>query len=147
MELRGVAELIDDQSPMVKQASCQRKTFAVRQQATLMCGFIMMFVGVGVGVSLKVLGREGIRPVGEFTPYLSVIALLTALLGMGLMCFPFLPMMFGNSRSRRNPSHPTNRLAPPQLAERLPTVTEQTTEFLERVDAHVSVADTAPHRD
>lgn len=147
MELRGVAELIDDQSPMVKRRSCREPTFAAHQRWMLMWGFIMMFAGVAAGVSLKVLGKEGIRPAGELTAYLSVIMLLTALFGMGLMCFPFLQMTFGNARLRGEKSQPTTGLRHSQLKEALPSITEQTTEFLETVEARVGVRDTAPHND
>lgn len=145
MELRAVAELIHDQSPEVKQLSCKDPAFQPRHRVMPIWGFIIMFAGVGVGVSLKVLGKEGIRPFGEFTPYLSVLMLLSALLGMGLMCFPFLQMSFGSARSRRQKSELTNGLRPAFLPEERTSITEQTTGLLETVDVRIAVRDTAPH--
>lgn len=150
MELLAVAELIRDQSPMVKPQSRQEPTFGTRQRAMLVWGFIITFGAAGVGASLKILAKESIHPAGEFTPYVSVIAVLAAFFGMGSMCYPFLQMMSGITRSRRPPlpkSEPTVKLRPLPLADEQPSVTEQTTEFLEEIDARIKVRDTAPQNE
>ena len=150
MELQAVSELIRDQSPMVKSHSHQERTFAARQRAMLIWGFIITFGAAGVGASLKILAKESIHPAGEFTPYVTVIAVLAAFFGMGLMCYPFLQMNSGNTSSRRRPlpmSEPTIKLRPVLLPEEQPTVTEQTTELLEASEARINVRDTAPQNE
>jgi hypothetical protein len=146
MELHAVAELISEQSPTVKPLSQQNTTLAARQRAMLIWGFIITFGAAGVGASLKILAKDGIHPAGEFTPYVNVIAVLAAFFGMGLMCYPFLQMMPRNTRSRRPAPTPqsTIKLTPVLLAEEQPSVTEQTTEFLEASKARLIERDTAP---
>jgi hypothetical protein len=147
MELQPVAALIRDQSPLVKPQSAKHQSFEARHRTMWIWAFISMFSGVCVSVSLKILGKEGIRPLAEFTPYVSVIAALAVFFGMALMCYPFLQLALSNTRSRGkilpNPE-PTIRLQPALMSEEQSSVTEQTTEFLERVEARVSVRDTAP---
>jgi len=150
MELQAVAELISDQSPMVKPQSRQEPTFAARQRAMLIWGFIITFCGAAVGASLKILAKENIHPAGEFTPYVNVIAVLAAFFGMALMCYPFLQTMSDNARSRRPPlpkPQPTIKLRPVVLSEEQPSVTEQTTESLEETEARINVRDTAPQNE
>lgn len=150
MELRAVADLIRDQSPMVQPQGRQETTLAARQRAMLIWGFIITFGAAGVGASLKILAKESIHPAGEFTPYVSVIALLAALFGMALMCYPFLQMMSDNARSRRPPlpkPDTTNKLSPVLLSAEQPSITEQTTEFLEASEARINVRDTAPQNE
>src|SRR6266705_3137267 len=134
MELQSVAELINDQTPIVKPVSSGEPGVHARQRAMLIWGLIITFGAAAVGASLKILGKEGIHPAGEFTPYLSVIAVLAAIFGMGLMCYPFLQQTWGKPISRKPPlpkSEPTIKLRPALLSEEHPSVTESTTEFLE----------------
>ena len=147
MELQSVAELLRDQSPMVKPQSAKHPTFEARHRTMLIWAFITMFSGVSVGVSLKILGKEGIRPFAEFTPYVSVIAALTVFLGMALMCFRFLQIASSNTRSRGKslpPSEPPIKLQPALLFHEESSVTEQTTEFLKGRELSINVRDTAP---
>jgi hypothetical protein len=150
MELQAVADLIRDQSPMVKPKSHQKPTFEARQRAMLIWGFIITFGAAAVGASLKILAKESIHPAGEFTPYVSVLAVVAAIFGMGLMCYPFLQMMSDNARSRRPPlpkPQPTIKLRSVLLPEEQPSVTDQTTEFLEEIEARINVRDTAPQNE
>jgi hypothetical protein len=64
MELQAVAELVRDQSPIVKPQSHKEPTFAARQRAMLLWGFIVTFGAAGVGASLKILAKEIIHPAG-----------------------------------------------------------------------------------
>lgn len=149
MELQAVAELIRDQTPMVKPESAQEPTFEARQRAMVIWGLIITLGAAAAGASLKILGKQSIHPAGEFTPYVSVIAVVAAIFGMGLMCYPFLRMTWGKPRSRRpalpKPKpEPTNKLRPALLSEEQPSITEQTTEFLEASEARAKVRDTAP---
>lgn len=150
MELQPVAELLRDQSPMVKPQSHVERTFEARRRTMVIWGFIMMFGAVAVGVSLKLLGKEGIRPFAEFTPYVSVVAVLTALFSMGLMCYPFLQQTWTKPGSRKlAPPKPeaTIKMRPELLSEEQPSITEQTTEFLEAAEARAKVRDTAPQNE
>src|SRR5436309_6874713 len=84
MELQAVAELIRDQTPIIKPKSPEQPNFEARQRAMLISGLIITFGAAAVGASLKILGKENIHPVGELTPYVSVIAVVAAIFGMGL---------------------------------------------------------------
>lgn len=102
------------------------------------------------GASLKILGKENIHPLGEFTPYVSVIAVVAAIFGMGLMCYPFLQQTWGKPSSRKPAlpkPEPTIKLRPVLLPEEQPSITEQTTEFLEASEARAKVRDTAPQNE
>ena len=150
MELQAVSELIRDQSPMVKPRSHQEPTFAARQRAMLIWGFIITFGAAGVGASLKILGKENIHPLGEFTPYVSVIAVVAAIFGMGLMCYPYLQQTWSKPSSRKPALpkvEPTIKLRPVLLPEEQPSVTEETTELLEASEARINVRDTAPQNE
>src|SRR6185295_1966954 len=100
MELEPVAQLIKEQTSMVKPEDLPRQGFQARQRLMLVWGLIIMFSGVAVGASLKVLGRENIHPAGELTPYLSVVGILAAFVGMALLCYPFLQISLGKPRSQ-----------------------------------------------
>jgi len=150
MELQAVADLIRDQSPMVKPQSSEQPTFEARQRAMLIWGLIITFGAAAVGASLKILGKENIHPAGEFTPYVSVIAVVAAIFGMGLMCYPFLQQTWGKPGSRKPPlqkTEPTIKLRPALLSEEPPSVTEFTTEFLEASEARAKAPDTAPQNE
>jgi hypothetical protein len=150
MELQAVADLIRDQSPMVKPESPQQPTLESRQRAMLIWGLVTTLGAAAVGASLKILGREGIHPAGEFTPYVSVIAVVAAIFGMGLMCYPFLQQTWSKPSSRKPAlpkPEPTMRLRPALLSEEQPSITEQTTEFLEASEARAKAPDTAPQNE
>lgn len=145
MELQAVAELISGQSDVAKPERPKGEFLNERQRAMLILGMIMTLGAVAVGSSLKILGKEHIQVAGDFTPYLMVIMLLTLFFGIGLMCYPLLQMMSGSARSRNAipKSEPTIKLKPEALPEHTPSVTEQTTEFLEATKAPINVRDTA----
>lgn len=150
MELQAVAELIRDQTPMVKPESPHQPTFEARQRAMLIWGLIITLGAAAAGASLKILGKENIHPAGEFTPWVSVVAVVAAIFGMGLMCYPFLQTTWGKSSSRK-PALPkpesTIKLQPALLSEEQPTITEHTTEFLEASEALAKPRDTAPQNE
>lgn len=150
MELRAVAELIRDQSPMVKPESPQEPTFEARVRGMLIWGLIITLGAAAAGASLKILGKENIHPLGEFTPYVSVIAVVAAIFGMGLMCYPFLQQTWSKPSSRKPAlpkPEPTIKLRPVLLPEEQPSVTDQTTELLEASEARIKVRDTAPQNE
>jgi hypothetical protein len=150
MELLAVAELIRDQTPMVRPETSEEPTVQARQRAMLIWGLILTFGAAAAGASLKILGKEGIHPAGEFTPYVSVIAVVAAIFGMGLMCYPFLQQTWGKPKSRKpllQKPEPTIKLRPALLSEEHPSVTEFTTEFLEASEAQAKAPDTAPQNE
>lgn len=143
MELLAVAELMRRQSNLMKPERSPQSGFQGRQRAMLFWGFVAMFVGIAVGASLKLLGKEGIRPAGDLTPLISVIALLSAFLGMALMCYPFLELM--TPRAKRRDQSPTALQQTAKLLNEEPSsVTEHTTELFEASIARSDERDTAP---
>jgi len=150
MELQAVAELIRDQTPIIKPKSPEQPNFEARQRAMLISGLIITFGAAAVGASLKILGKENIHPVGELTPYVSVIAVVAAIFGMGLMCYPFFQPRLGKPGSREPAlpkPEPTIKLRPALLSEEHPSVTEFTTDFLEASEAQAKAPDTAPQNE
>lgn len=150
MELQAVAELIRDQSPLVKRAERQPPAFEARTRALVIWGLIMTLSATAAGASLKILGKENIHPAGEFTPYVSVIAVIAAIFGMGLICYPFLQQTWSKPSSRK-PALPrqesTIDLRPDLRAEQQSSVTEKTTEFLEASESRAKAPDTAPQNE
>jgi hypothetical protein len=132
---------------MVKRESPEGPSLETRQRAMLIWGLIITFAAAAVGASLKILGKENILPAGEFTPYVSVIAVVAAIFGMGLMCYPLLQQTWSNPK-RRKPGLPNGepaiKLKPALLAAEQPSITEKTTEFLEASQVQARVRDTAP---
>jgi len=146
MELQAVAELIRDQSPTIKCAKTGNLAFLPWQRMMLVWGFVAMLVGVAVGVALKMLAKENIHPAGAFTPYVSVLAMLGALLGMGLTCYPFLQSIWVNPKKRKGslmPPESRTGLQTDLLNEAPASIVEHTTEFLERSESRINVRDTA----
>lgn len=148
MELQAVANLVAAQTGIARPDQPKESYFQGRRRAMFISGLILMFGGVAVGSSLKVLGKEHIQVAGDFTPYLMVITLLIVFFGMGLICYPFLNMTSPNRRSPLPASpkpEPTDRLESRLLTEEPSSVTEQTTEFLEASPVLTQVRHTAPH--
>jgi len=145
MELHAVAELVSSQSSTARPESPARGGFQTRRRAMIIWGLILTFGSVGVGSALKILGKENIHPAGEFTPYVSVIFLLLAFVGMVLMSYPFLLMSSGRKYSASTKAEPTAKLQPDLLTEQPSSVTEGTTEFFEDSEAPVKARNTAPH--
>jgi len=146
MELQTVAELIRDQTPSLKCARTGNAAFLPWQRTMLVWGFIAMLVGVAVGAALKMLTKENIHPAGAFTPYLSVLAMLVALLGIGLMCYPILQAAWVNpTKNKRSlmPHELTTGMQTDLLNEAPASIVEHTTEFLERSELRINVRDTA----
>ena len=144
MELQAVAGLIKDQSPMVQPERAQKA--AANFKAMVIWGFIIMFGAVAVGASLKILSKENIQPLGAATPYVSVIALIAAFLGMALLCYPFLAQTWIKPLSRKpafDKPKPTIKLLPDEQ----PSITEQTTEFLEGSEARLNARVTGPQNE
>jgi hypothetical protein len=110
-------------------------------------GTATMFGGAGLGAVLRVLGRQGVRPAGEFTPYLEALAVLIALGGMFFITYAY---FYATTTSRRAPKAPspktehTSEMPRNRLPEPVLSVTDRTTEILERADVKVTVRDTAP---
>jgi Na+/H+-dicarboxylate symporter len=146
MELQPVALLVQNgtssQEPDRKEAASLTKP----HRAMLIWGCITMFAGVAVGASLKILGKEGIKPAGEFTPYLSVLALLVVFFSMGMMCIALLGNISPRRGSRkRKDSDQTVSPQVDQLAEQPFGITEKTTELFGQSPVSMRVRDTAPH--
>lgn len=115
-------------------------------KAMVTWGFMVMFGAVAVGASLKLLSKENIQPLGAATPYVSVMALIAAFLGMGLLCYPFPAQTWIKAPSRRpavDKPKPTIKLLP----EEQPRVTEQTTEFLRGSEARLDARVTGPQNE
>jgi hypothetical protein len=147
MELQAVADLVDAQTGLAKPDKTTGGTFQARHRAMIIWGFVVTFGAAAIGAGLKMLGKENIHPAGELTPYISVIAVLLAFFGMGLMSYPFLQMISPNRKPKRVPSlksEPTVKLNA-ELAEPASSVTDQTTELLETSQVRLNVRDTAPH--
>jgi len=149
MELQAVADLVAGQAGIAKPDNATGGTFQTRHRAMIIWGFILTFGAAGIGAGLKILGKENIHPAGELTPYISVIAVLLAFFGMGLMSYPFLQMMSPGRRSRSSRaatpnSEPTVKLKPELLTELPPSVTDLTTELLDASESPIKVRDTAP---
>lgn len=147
MELQAVAELIDSQTDITKPEKCKKAVFQGQQRSFLVGGMSLMLAAVAVGSSLKILRKENIQLAGDFTPYLNVIILFLAFIGVGLMCYPFLQMMSSQSNSRRNRSskaEPPVKLNLEFLADEPSSVTEQTTRVLDLTKPRI-VRDTAHH--
>lgn len=146
MELQAVSELVRGDGPTQKPDRRDQSGFERRQRVMLICGFVTTFGAAAVGAALKLLGKENIRPAGEFTPYLTVLAVLAALFGMGLICFASLGLVSPRRRSKKQSSN-TEPIVGPQV-EQLPdqssSITEKTTEFLEGSELRIQVRDTTP---
>jgi TRAP-type C4-dicarboxylate transport system permease small subunit len=113
----------------------------------LIWGCVTMFGAIAVAASLKILSREGIRVAGEFTPYVSVLALLVVFFGMGMMCLAMLESYSPRRRSREQASavEQTANSQVRQLPDQPFSVIERTTEFFEDTVAPVRVRDTKPN--
>ena len=118
---------------MVAQVIKGQSAIEAWNRAAALWGMTLFIGGAAAGSVIKVLGKEGIRPVGEFTPYLQALILLLVFAGLGMLVYAFLPAM-----KVRHLSRPTDRPAKPAdtqpdlLAEAPATVTEHTTEILEK---------------
>jgi hypothetical protein len=120
----------------------------------LIWGMILSLTALAAGSSLKILWNEHIQVAGDFSPYLLPITLLLLFLGVGLMCYPFLHVMVPRAAPRAKPSQPLSSKSErttelksertPELSSEQPSVTEQTTKFLEESEARIAVRDTAP---
>jgi hypothetical protein len=129
---------------MVQPDRAQKATANLKAMVTW--GFIIMFVAVAVGASLKILSKENIQPLGAATPYVSVIALIAAFFGMGLLCYPFLAQTWIKAPSRRSAvDKPKSTIK--LLPEEQPRVTEQTTEFLQGSEARLDARVTGPQNE
>jgi hypothetical protein len=148
MELQSVADLVRSDNSSQKADHKLESGFTKRHRAMLIWGCVTMFGAVAVGASLKILGKEGIKPAGEFTPYLSVLALLVVFFSMGLMCLALLENISPRRGKRKGPEpDQTVSSQVEQLADQPFSIVEKTTEFFEDAPAPVRVRDTAPSSD
>lgn len=101
-----------------------------RSNAWTLWGFIIMFIGVAIGV----IGKKALH-----NEIITVVGILVSLVGMFLSVYPALAP---SSRPKRNfirapqpevltPSPLTNSLLPESSIEYVPSATERTTELLE----------------
>lgn len=144
LELEPVASLISGQN--IAKPETPKQTLAGRDRAMLIWGMILSLAALAAGSSLKILWNEHIQVAGEFTPYLLPITLLLLFLGVGLMCYPYLRAMAPRARPGQalsSRSDQTTELTP-ELPPEKPSVTEQTTKFLDESAARIRVLDTAP---
>lgn len=146
MELQAVSELVRGDGPTPKPDRKGQSGFERRQRVMLIYGFVTMFGAAAVGVALKLLGKENIRPAGEFTPYLTVLAVLAALCGMALISLASLGVVSPGRKSKKPSSNtePTVRRQVEQLPDQPSSITEKTTEFLEGSELRIQVRDTTP---
>jgi len=146
MELQPVAVLVQNGQTSTEPDHKAASGLTRRHRAMLIWGCVTMFGAVAVGASLKILGKEGIKPAGEFTPYLSVLALLVVFFSMGMICLALLENISprGGSRKRAEPDQPV-RSPVEQLANAPLGITDKTTEFFEDAPLSTRVRDTAPH--
>jgi hypothetical protein len=106
-----------------------RLTGAQRQNNFVLWGFIIMLIGVAIGVLGKKLLHEDI---------VTVVGVLISLLGMFLTAYPFLasprrkrPDFNASSQSEViTPSRPTEYLPLGSNTEYVPSITERTTDLL-----------------
>lgn len=149
MELQPVADLVRNDNSGQKPEHKAEPAFDKRRRAMLIWGCIILFGSVAVGASLKILAKEGIRPAGDFTPYLSVLALLMVFFAMGMMCLATLGSISPRRRLREDSSgvDQGGNSQARRLSDQPSSITELTTEFLEDNAATVRARDTAPHRE
>ena len=149
LELDAVASLISGQTKIAKPET-PKQTLSGRERAMLIWGMILSLTALAAGSSLKILWNEHIQVAGDFSPYLVPITLLLLFLGVGLMCYPFLHVMAPRAKPGQPLSSKSERTTElkseltPELSSEQPSVTEQTTKFLEESEARIAVRDTAP---
>jgi hypothetical protein len=105
---------------------------AQRRKGLVLWGFIVMFIGVAIGVVGKKLLHVDI---------VTVIGVLLSLLGMFLSVYPFLApprrkKHDSNPSSQTDgltPSRPAKTLPPEGAREYVPSITERTTDLLRRI--------------
>jgi len=96
-------------------------------------GVTLLIAGTAIASVLKVLSNQGIKVAGEMTPYLLALAVLVVFSAFGLLTYA----VFSANSQHRQLTPPatgeatTNRMQP-ALAEAAPTITERTTELMER---------------
>jgi hypothetical protein len=144
LELEAVAGLISGQN--IAKPPTPKQTFSGRERAMLIWGMILSLAALAAGSSLKILWNEQIQVAGDFTPYLLPMTLLLLFLGVGLMCYPYLRVMAPRARPGQPLSPRSERTTDltPELPPEKPSITEQTTKFLEESEARIRVRDTAP---
>lgn len=146
MELQAVAELVQSDNSSQKPDRKDESGLQMRNRALFIWGCVAMFGAGAVGAALKVLGKEGIRPAGEFTPYVLALAVMAALFGMGLICLASLGASPRRGLKKQSGGlDQTVNSAVRQLPGQPSSITEKTTEFLEGSEASMRVRDTAPN--
>jgi hypothetical protein len=100
-----------------------------RTNRLMLCGFIIMFMGVAMGIIGKKLLHQEI---------VTVVGVLVALAGMFLVAYPYLspsrPKKYDPSPSTQpealTPSQPAKYLSSESNMEYIPSITERTTDLL-----------------
>jgi hypothetical protein len=115
------------------------------KRGPIVWGVSLLLGGTALGSIVKVLSKQGINVAGELTPYLMVLALLMVFGGMGLIAYLALSAISPHRRAPSPATLPasTNRM-PVALAEPPTTITERTTELIERDEVHAAARSTAP---
>jgi len=118
---------------MVAQVVKGQSVVEAWNRAAALWGMTLFIGGTAAGSVIKVLNKEGIHIAGAMTPYLLALILLLIFGGLGMLVYAFVPGM-----KVRHLSRPTDRPAKPAdtqpdlLAEAPATITEHTTEILEK---------------
>ena len=133
MTTQPLAEL-DTISAPERPPAVSLKGKAQRGNTSVLRGFVMMFIGIAIGVVGKKLLHEDI---------VTVVGVLISLLGMFLAVYPFiLPPPRENNNSNPSsqpqiptPSRPKEYLPPGDNIEHVSSITERTTDLLENPTA------------
>ena len=153
MDLQAIAQAFTNQQPGDKDGKAANESGlnvespVGRMMRLMFWGTAVMFGGAGLGAVLRVLGRQGIHPAGEFTPYVEALAVVMAIGGMFLVVYA---MMYatraglGTKKEKPPKAEPTSELPQNRLPEPVSSVTEQTTDLLERAEVKIPVRNTAP---
>jgi len=104
-------------------------SFRDQRANRVLCGFIMMFIGVAIGIIGKKLMHQEL---------VTVVGALVSLAGMFITAYPFLspspPKKYDSSPSSQpevlTQSQPTKSLPQGTNSEYLPSITERTTDLL-----------------
>lgn len=116
------------------------------KRGPMIWGTGLIVAAAAFGSVLKVLSKQGINPAGELTPYLLALGVLTFFVGLALVSYWALSLMFPRNQGPRSPAQAahTARVQPEMLPEEMASITEKTTELFDAEIAPVPVRTTAP---
>ena len=141
MQLQAVAQLVRSQGDLSTPERAPQ-TDPGRQPTMLLWGRFIMLASVALGASIKLLGKEGARPAGDWTPFIGVALLLAVLIGMGMICYPLLAPKIKAAGARTRLS--ANRTYGGDLPEVPFPIGEHTTELFEGSALRSDERNTAP---